>query len=61
MGSYVPSVLAKTIETIKETTGVDITEIMRAETYDAKVNKNINVTGLENAGTVKVNVDPNNI
>ncbi len=61
MGSYVPSVLAKTIETIKETTGVDITEIMRAETYDAKVNKNINVTGLENAGAVKVNVDPNNI
>lgn len=46
MGSYVPSVLAKTIETVKETTGLDITEIMRAETYDAKVNKNVNITGL---------------
>lgn len=46
MGSYVPNVLAKTIETIKETTGLDITEIMRAETYDAKVTKNINLTGM---------------
>lgn len=49
MGEYVPSVLAKTIESVKETTGVDIREIMKAETYDAKVNKNVNVTGLENA------------
>ncbi len=47
MGSYVPQVLAKTIESVKETTGVDIAEIMRANTYDAKVNKNINVSGLE--------------
>lgn len=46
MGNYVPSVLAKTIETVKETTGLDITEIMRAETYDAKVNKNVNISGL---------------
>lgn len=46
MGSYVPTVLAKTIESVKETTGVDITEIMKANTYDAKVTKNINVTGL---------------
>ena len=47
MGGYVPSVLAKTIESVKEVTGVDIREIMKAETYDAKVNKNVNVTGLE--------------
>lgn len=47
MGTYVPSLLAKTIESVKETTGVDIREIMKAETYDAKVNKNINVSGLE--------------
>lgn len=47
MGGYVPSVLAKTIESVKETTGLDITEIMKAETYDAKVNKNINVTGVD--------------
>ena len=57
MGGYVPSVLAKTIETIKETTGFDITEIMKAETYDAKVNKNINVKGLENASNVTINAN----
>lgn len=48
MGGYVPSVLARTIESVKEVTGVDIREIMKAETYDAKVNRNLNVSGLEN-------------
>ena len=47
MSTYVPQALAKTIESVKEATGLDITEIMRANTYDAKVNKNINVTGLD--------------
>lgn len=47
VGSYVPNVLAKTIETVKEVTGLDIVDIMRANTYDAKVNRNINVTGIE--------------
>lgn len=46
MGDYVPSVLAKTIESIKETTGLDITEIMRANTYDAKVTRNVNLSGI---------------
>ncbi len=46
MGNYVPAVLAKTIESMKETTGLDITEIMKANTYDAKVTKNVNITGL---------------
>jgi len=46
MGSYVPGVLAKTMETVKEVTGLDILEVMKAETYDAKVNRNISVTGL---------------
>lgn len=53
MGSYVPSVLAKTIESVKEATGVDIREIMKADTYDAKVNKNINVSGIS---SVDVNI-----
>ena len=39
----VPQVLAKTIESVKETTGFDLTEVMKANTYDAKVNNNINV------------------
>ena len=47
MGSYVPQVLAKTIESVKETTGLDITEIMKANTYDAKVTRNVNITGLD--------------
>ena len=47
MGGYVPAVLAKTIESIKETTGIDINEIVKADTYDAKVTKNLNVTGIE--------------
>lgn len=46
MGGYVPTVLAKTIESVKETTGIDIAEIMKADTYDAKVNKNVNITGI---------------
>lgn len=46
MGGYVPAVLAKTIESVKETTGVDIADIMRGETYDAKVTKNVNFTGI---------------
>ena len=47
VGGYVPSVLARTIETMKEVTGLDLVEIMRAETYDAKVNRNVNVTGVD--------------
>ena len=40
----VPQVLAKTIESVKETTGFDLTEVMKANTYDAKVNNNVNIT-----------------
>ena len=47
MGGYVPSILTKTIESVKETTGIDINEIIKADTYDAKVNKNLNVTGID--------------
>ena len=47
MGSYVPQVLAKTMESVKDVTGIDIADIMRANTYDAKVNKNVNITGLD--------------
>ena len=45
MGSYVPSVLARTIETMKEVTGLDLVDVMKAETYDAKVNRNVTVAG----------------
>ena len=45
MGGFVPSVLARTIETMKEVTGLDLVDIMKAETYDAKVNRNLTVQG----------------
>ncbi len=42
----VPSVLAKLFETMKETVGIDLGEIVRAGSYDAKVNRNVNISGL---------------
>ena len=59
MGSYVPNLLAKTMETVKEVTGVDLAEMMKAETYDAKVNRNINITGINPDDAVKVDVNLN--
>ncbi len=44
-----PIVMKQVFDTMSEATGVDFAEIMRAGTYDAKVNRNINVTGLERA------------
>ena len=38
--------MTKLFETMKETVGIDLSEIVKAGTYDAKVNKNINFTGL---------------
>ena len=46
VGGYTPAVLAKVIESVRETTGFDLTEVMKAQTYDAKVNHNVNVSGL---------------
>ena len=37
---------------MKQATGIDLANIINAESYDAKVNRNINVTGLENAKTI---------
>lgn len=47
----VPAVMAKLFTSMKEATGIDLNEIVKASTYDAKVTKNINVTGLEHIGT----------
>ena len=43
-----PVIMKQVFDTMSEATGVDLREILRANTYDAKVNKNINVTGLDN-------------
>lgn len=50
IASNVPVVMSKLFESMKETTGIDLGEIMKAGTYDAKVNRNVHVTGLESCG-----------
>ena len=40
-----PAVMQKTFDIVKETTGVDLADVMRAETIDAKVTKNVNLNG----------------
>ena len=55
MGGYVPSVLAKTIESIKETTGFDITDVMKANTIQAKTDRNISVDGMEGVSNITIN------
>ena len=44
-----PVIMKQVFDTMSEATGVDLREIMKANTYDAKVTKNINVTGLNSA------------
>jgi flotillin len=48
-----PIVMKQVFDTMSEATGVDFTEIMRAGTYDAKVNKNINISGADVAVETK--------
>ena len=43
MGSYVPSLLAKTMETVKETTGFDMLDAMKSNTIQAQTERNIKV------------------
>ena len=47
MAGNVPTVLAKVMESVKEATGVDMAEIIKANTYAAKVNRNVNISGLK--------------
>ena len=48
----VPVVMAKVFESMKEATGIDLASIINAESYDAKVNRNINVSGIEDINLV---------
>lgn len=40
------AVMQQVFDTMSEATGVDFRDILKAQTYDAKVNRNINVSGL---------------
>ena len=55
VGGYTPAVLAKVLESVRETTGFDLTEVMKASTYDAQVNRNVQLSGVDSV--VNVNVD----
>jgi flotillin len=51
----VPVVMAKVFESMKEATGIDMASIINAESYEAKVNRNINLSGLEDVNLVVQN------
>jgi len=42
----VPVIMARSFESIREATGVDLNEIVRGETYDAKVTRDLNISGV---------------
>lgn len=48
----VPAVMAKLFESMKETTGIDLADIIRADSYEAAVNRNITVNGLDSVNLV---------
>ena len=41
----VPIILAQVMESVKEETGVDMKEMIRANSYDAKVNRKVELSG----------------
>jgi flotillin len=56
IASNVPAVIKQTFDTMKDVTGVDMADIMKASTIDAKVDRNINISGDEKK-EVGVNVN----
>lgn len=48
----VPAVMAKLFESMKEATGIDLADIVKADTYDAKVNRNVNLSGIDSVNLV---------
>ena len=48
----VPVVMARVFESMKEATGIDLAEIINADSYDAQVNRNINLSGIDGINVV---------
>lgn len=46
VASNVTGVMSQVMESVKEVTGIDISDVIKGNTYDAKVNRNITVNGL---------------
>ena len=53
VADHVPAVMTKLFETMKETVGIDMSEIVKAGTYDAKVTRNINIIGVTQEAAYK--------
>ncbi len=51
----VPVVMAKVFESMKEATGIDMAQIINADTYDAQVTRNIRLSGLDGVNVVVKN------
>jgi flotillin len=49
VGSYVPGALAQTMAAMKEATGIDLKDLIEANGKEAKITRNVNITGLEAA------------
>ena len=61
MSGNVPTVMAQTFNTVKAATGVDLMSIMDAHSKDAKITRNVNLTGLpETKAGQKKTVDTGN-
>lgn len=52
----VPVVMQQVMDTMKETTGVDMSDIIRSQTINAKTDRNILIEGI-NSGRVEVDLD----
>lgn len=52
MAENVPAVLAKVMESMKETTGVDLKSIIEANSKEAKTDRNITIHGLEKSKSI---------
>lgn len=53
LSGNVPVVMAKVMESVKEATGIDLSEIVRSESFEGKTTQNINLTGLDKAITIQ--------
>ena len=47
ISNNVPSVMKQSFDIVKDVTGVDLADVMKANTIEAKVTKNVNLTGLD--------------
>lgn len=48
IGEGVPVMMSKLFQTMKETTGIDLADIVKANSLEAKTTRNVNISGLNN-------------